>query len=382
MADEDQRFIPRPIAALTGICAVVTALAIGIFAFLLPANRVRRDYAPSECTVISALIACRGECRNATVTSPDFEGRATIFLDGRGSAPCSTIASCDESFSCRYRVEQNGVAVREDISAFPLGMILFLALAGVITLGLLVYLVHDILRHFGIDLTSSSTLRVVLFVPAGADGNALAAEVTARWPRVEARGLSYRTYIQEEDKVAVAARRTFTTPAKSGATGLVFIVTADGRNEKAVLNAVPDSFYRVLVLPSLEDCLQNRSVTTASARLGQETRNVEEVLVGAISSKVDSTTAASEIEAAHESLVAMAADFDSVYTVGTLEFGNHAWVAMRALRPYIPIRTMIVSYCERIRGKLGRLGQRLTHVICCRCGSENDRSESSVAPKL
>lgn len=366
MSDTDPRFIPRPIAILSALLAILAALTIGIVAFLLPAHRIRRDYTATTCTAIHATLACSGACRNLTVVSSDFAGTAFLLRTGRRAAPCASAAACKEMFACRFRLQNGRAVVREAVSAFPKGMILFVSIAGVILVCLLVYLLQIALKAFGIDVLSATPIQVVLFVPPGVDAVALVGAVRARWPRVEARALSYRMYIREEGKVAVDAARAFQTPAKKGA-GLVFIVSADGRNEGAVLDAVPESFYRVLVIPSLEDCLQAACAGiegTQDARL-QQGSQADETLARSVSSRADSAVADREVRAACLSLEEMASQFDSVYSVGAWEFGSHSWIAVRALSPYVPLRVGIVSFAERVKIGVGQASNRTLEFLCC-----------------
>lgn len=357
MLQERGTFIPRGIVVLAATLGIICALLIGVFAFLLPAVRIRREYVAATCMVVSASISCGGECRNATVASSSFPGLAIIIRSGRGTAPCDSAATCHEQFTCRFKETPDGVAVREDIAAFPPGMALFVALAGILAVGLGLYLSHDALRACGWDLTSATPVRVVLFAPPGIDVRALVCAVKARWPRVEARGLSYRTYVDEDGRVAVEALRAFETEVGPGVAGLVFCIGADGRNEQAVLDAVPETFYRVLVLPTLEDCVD--VVCGTESKKGEVNKEAHH----GVSEMTGSGVATCEVEQAHQALTQMADLFDSVYTVGALEFRNDRWIAMRAISPYVPFRLGFVSVWDRLRAAIWNASSRMLTAV-------------------
>lgn len=356
MLHERGTFIPRPIVLLVGTFGIICALLIGFLAFFLPASRVRRYYALANCTVISASISCDGECRRAIVISPSFEGESVIILSGKGTAPCTSDASCDEEFRCRYKETTNGILVRETVSAFPLGLTLFVALAGILAVGLALYISHDALRACGLDLTSGTPVFVVMFMPPGVGLPALVQEIKARWPRIEARGLSYRTYDDVDGHVPVDALRAFQTEARPGAAGMVFCVGAHGRNERAILDAVPDNFYRVLLLPRVEDCVD--------LVCGGDSQNEEHCHDQRLDPEnIGPNLAVCEVEQAHKALSDMAGQFDSVYAIGALEFGNNSWIAMRAVSPYVPFRLGIVSFVDRLAIAFKGAGNRILTAI-------------------
>lgn len=353
MLHERGTFIPRQIVVLVGSLGIICALLIGFLAFFLPASRIRRDYTLATCTVISASVSCDGECRNAVVTSPSFAGESAIVLPGRRTAPCNSAAACREKFPCRFKKTSNGVAVREDVSAFPTGLALFVALACVLALALGLYLSHDALRACGVDLTSANPVFVVVFTPPGVDVPALVRAIKARWPRLEARGLSYRTYVDEDGHVAVEALRAFQTEARPGAAGLVFCIGADGRNERVVLDAVPEMFYRVLVLPRVEDCVE-----VVCGVDGRHDVHEHDQKVSAENSE-GADVATCHVEQANKALTDMADLFDSVYSVGALEFGNDRWIAMRAVSPYVPFRLGFMSFWDRLTAAVRHVSGRV-----------------------
>lgn len=353
----DPRFIPRPILFLTAFLALFSAVTIAIVAFVLPARRIRREYAAATCTALSATLACAGACRNLTVVSPSFNARATLLRNGRGLAPCFSAGTCAEVFACRFRVLSGAVALREDVASVPAGAVLFLVLAAAILLALGVYVVQAVLKALGVDLTSAPPVLVAIFHPPGLDAVLLTAAVRARWPGVEARGLSYRLS-DDVGGVPDAAAAAFGTPGKLRS-GVVFFVLADGRTEQAVLDAVPDAFYRVLVLPVLDDCLECASGPDADGNGGAGG------LVRVLSSRGDAPVAEVEVRAAYRSLEELSARFDSVYSVGSWEFGNYSWIAVRALSPYVPLRVSIMSFGERVRAGFGEVSARVVEAMCC-----------------
>lgn len=373
MAETSKPFIPRTVITLCVFLSVSACVTIGILAFYLPAHRIRRDYSLTFCIANAASVSCSGECRSLTVSAPAFDSFATIILSGRRNAPCNSVDECDEQFPCRFMQTPEGVAVREEVRAFPTGLILFIILAAIQTIALFLYLANQSLLQCGIDFLSDDAVRLVIFMPPGVDSVAIVEAVRSRWPRLDARALAYRTYIEAEGRAKVDAREAFDTPPARTAQGLVFCVTADGRNDRAVLSAVPETFYRMLVLPQLEDCVR------AMCRRDGEDCVVNEVLSRQISAREGSIIATGEVEKTHHTLTEMSDHFDSVYTVGSWEFGNNMWIARRAVSPYIPLRIAITSLWMRTRIGLGIAFSRLFRSLCCfKDGDRNTMSEDAI----
>lgn len=371
MSDTPKPLIPRPIVIICAALGITASIVIGIVAFLLPAQRTRRDYQFTQCTAISATLSCTEQCRNLTLSAPPFPSPAFLIRYGRGNAPCDSIETCDERLPCRYNITSDGIVVRENVSAFPSGLTLFIVLAAIQATALLLYLLHECLVHYGVDLLSDDAVRVVVFLPMGVDASAVIHAITSRWPKIEARGLTYRTHNEGPRQVEMEARDAFSTPAERYTVGLVFCVSADGRNDEAVFNAVPESFYRVLVLPQIADCVH------AACGDMKEDPVVGEVLTEQISPQEGSRVSIDEVEKTYRGLLAMLPRFDSVYTVGSWHFDNHVWIA-RSVSPYVPLRVAFTSQWVRNRMRFSSILGQLLQVICCsRKGPRGDRDDQS-----
>lgn len=370
MSDTAKPLIPRPIVITCALLGITASIVIGIVAFLLPVQRIRRDFQFTRCTATFATLSCADQCRNLTLSASPFPSPAFLIRYGRGNAPCDSIETCDEQLPCRYNITSDGIVVRENVAAFPPGLILFVVLAAIQAIALLLYLSHECLLHYGIDLLSDNVIRVVTFLPMGVDASAVIHAITSRWPKVEVRGLSYRTYDDGPHEVEMEARDAFNTPAERYTVGLVFCVSADGRNDEAVLNAIPESFYRVLVLPQIADCVR------AACGDMKEDPVIGEVLAEQISPQEGSRINVDEVENTYRGLIAMLPRFDSVYTVGSWEFGNHVWIARRSVSPYVPLRVAFTSQWIRNRMRFSSTLGQLLHIVCC--SRENHRDDQSL----
>lgn len=344
MAQGLKKLVPRSVVILFALLGIICALLIGFLAFFLPASRIRREYELATCTVTSASVACGGECRNVTVTSSSFKGRSTLLLSGRGTAPCESTHSCDDEFLCRFKQTAEDLVVRENVSAFPLGFCLFVALACMLILMLGMYLWNDLLQACGIDLTSRSPVYVTIFTVPGMDIPSLVHAITARWPRVLAKDLSYPIVDSADAYTATDKLQTYYSETSGDIAGLVVCVSVDSGSASAVLDSVPEYVYRVLLLPRVEDYV-------AAVRKHDGDRILEDSHMQHSHASEVAMAPTCEVEDTHNALCSMADRFDSVYTIGTLEFGRNSWIAMRAVSPYISARLALVSFFDRIANR-------------------------------
>lgn len=245
--------------------AVVIALGmaaglaiIAFVAFYIPHARLRRDYAAATCTEQSAVPGCSLECRVANVTAPEFPADASglIARDGIGHAPCESAVECaDGEFSCRFKVVATApevvLAVRKEPGAFSLGFVIFMALAGVVIVLLCMWLCADCMKYFG--LKNEKKLGAVVFLPPGIELVDFTRASRRRWPNVDTRGLDFASMVTERpDQFSMTVRRVLSNACKPEMRGVIFVVKANGRTDEQVLEAVPQDWFRVLVLPPLE----------------------------------------------------------------------------------------------------------------------------------
>lgn len=387
MIDSGGKFVSRSFVLTSAALVVVALLSIGIAVFLLPGRSIRRNYKLANCTVVSAELACVSECRLATVTSQLFVGNATVELDGSGNAPCNSTAECEESFACRFRNEGGALEVREEVAAVAPGFIIFTSLAVIVICAVVAWCFHDCVRFCGADLSGNHALRLLLFFPRGVDTISLIRAITSRWPQVEARGLCYQTYIEDYERVKIEARRNFETPWAADKSGVVFCCLADGRNEASVLDAAPSGFYRVLVLPRLEDCIEaaceaseehseNRltHLTTLSSTANgfgppsspqTSVRSSPHGLLNCKSARANAKMRPGDVVASHASLVELVEVFDSVYKVGNSEVGDYSEISRRAVSPYVPLRISFVAVGIRLRTAIESVVAVVIGVLCC-----------------
>lgn len=315
-------FVPPKVILFSSTLATIAVLLISTLVFLRPALDIRRNYDLTNCTATSAALYCFGECRLINVTSAAFP-LAEIRRNGRGNAPCSTIAECDESFPCRFKNESGALHVRENVSSTPVGFILFLVLAIIIAIASVTYAIF-----LG---WQPNPVRLVLFLPPAMDIENLSSTIGKRWPIVEARSLvfNYATNQADED-----AKRAFDTPWSEKKRGVVFAVTATASHYSQILTVVPGLFYRVLIMPSLSACL-----TSHRAMAG--------CLVHDSDCPRD-RTCEDKIKEAYTRLEVATAMFDAVCVVPESKVADFQWIVKRAVPDFLPFRVVCWSTFARI----------------------------------
>ncbi|PXF45430.1 hypothetical protein BWQ96_04845 [Gracilariopsis chorda] len=342
-------FVPPKLILFSSILSTIAVLLISTLVFLRPALDIRRNYDLTNCTATSATLSCFGECRLINVTSSAFPF-AEIQLDGRGNAPCSTIAECDESFPCRFRNDSGVLLVRENVSSTPVGFILFLVLAIIIAIASITYALS-----LG---WQPNPVRLVLFLPPAMDIENVSATIGRRWPIVEARSLvfNYETHQADED-----AKRAFDTPWSEKKRGVVFAVTATASHYNQILAVVPGLFYRVLIMPPLSACLASNS---AMARC----------LVHDSECPRD-RTCEDRIKEAYTRLEVVTAMFDAVCVVPESKVADFQWIAKRTVPDFLPFRVVCWSTFARITD--GIWGGSSKRCDKCWLGSQDDMESVS-----
>lgn len=396
------------VVALFMACAMVV---VALVAFYIPHNRIRRDYTQANCTVQAAEPSCSLECRIANVTSPSFPQNSTgvIARDGKGNSPCDSVALCDENFLCRFKVLETDstgqvtLTVRSEPGRLSLGFILFVGLAGVVLLLLSVWLCADILRYCG--LKSGTKVEGVVFLPPGIELAEVTRAARHRWPIVDFRGLDFSNMVTESEAgFFITVRRILSTPSREGKRGCVFVVRANGRNDMAVMEAIPQHWYRVCCLPPLQVCLgcigasEDADLSSNGAMLSERTGgglSERTSAAGGEQSAAEQATSPSSratgfeernqvlgCEMAHRELTRMssvdAGLFDYVYSDLTVaDMKNYKQLVRSLIAPVVGLRTGIISVGVKFKQTLGQFGNSSLH----RCmGGRDDQGLPKVDP--
>lgn len=348
-----QQFIPKVVAITSAVIAIVASILISIFVFYIPHADIKDRNEAAICVVQSAKLACNKECRLVKVMSESFSDVGIVERDGRRNAPCDSEKSCDESFECLYRT--NPLVVREQIPSVSVGFVLFLTIGVVLAIPTLFFALYYSL--------SSYPVRVILFVPQGVNVVLLTDSIREVWPPLDARGLKYidAQWNENTNQMQHAVYRAIESPWIPDKLGMVIVIVAAADNYQAILDAVPQSFYRVLVIPQLEACLKEEL-----GKLQQDDKLDVENNIETNSSKSEHEKNVEEqVRTAHTKLKMMSEQFDSVYKVGELEMGSYRWIARRAMSQYVPYKIGCIAIGQRVENNLRSFGEWFLRVMCC-----------------
>lgn len=389
--------VSRRFVVLTALAMAAGLVIIALAVFFVPHARVRRDYAPAACTEIAAVPSCALECRIANVTAPEFPAGASALLarDGIGRAPCESAVECGGgAFACRFKVVATApevvLAVRKEPGAFSLGFVVFMALAAVVLALLCVWLCADFMRYCG--LKSEHKLGAVVFLPPGIELFEVTRAARWRWPNVATRGLDFASVVTERpDQFYVTVRRVLGHACKPEMRGVIFVVKANGRTDEQVLEAVPQDWFRVLVLPPLE-VITSQFTAPAAEEAGAEPDTPPaagaDVNPGSVTLPVEvqqpdlmrrpaglgagfqERNRLLEAETAYRELTRLSNEdaglFDHVHTsMKAKDLTNYPRLVRDICGPVIGLRTASLAWSMRVRRTVHGIGSSILRLVMC-----------------
>lgn len=388
--------VSRRFVVLTALAMAAGLVVIAFAVFFVPHARARRDYAPAACTEQAAVPSCSLECRVANVTAPEFPAGASALLarDGIGRAPCESAVECGGgAFACRFKVVATApevvLAVRKEPGAFSLGFVIFMALAAVVLVLLCVWLCADFMRYCG--LKSSEKLSAVVFLPPGIELFEVTRAARRRWPNVATRGLDFSSVVTERpDQFYVTVRRVLGHPCKPEMRGVIFVVKANGRTDEQVLEAVPQDWFRVLVLPPLEVITSQFTAAPTAETSGEPQTppafggelNPESVTLSVeaqpdlmrrpagLGAGFQERNRLLEAETAHRELTRLSKEeaglFDYVHTsIKVKDLTNYPQLVRAMCGPVIGLRTASLAWSMRMRRSVHGVGTRILRLVMC-----------------
>lgn len=388
--------VSRRFVVLVALAMAAGLVIIAFAVFFVPHAQVRRDYAPAACTEVAAVPSCSLECRVANVTAPEFPAGASALIarDGIGRAPCASAVECGgDAFACRFKVVATApevvLAVRKEPGAFSLGFVVFMALAAAVLVLLCVWLCADFMRYCG--LKSEHKLRAVVFLPPGIELFEVTRAARWRWPNVATRGLDFSSVVTERpDQFYVTVRRVLGHACKPEMRGVIFVVKANGRTDEQVLEAVPQDWFRVLVLPPLEVITSQFTAPAAEDACAEPhtpPASGGELNPGSVSLSVEAQpdlmrrpaglgagflerNRLLEAETAFRELTKLSNEdaglFDHVHTsMKAKDLTNYPRLVRDICGPVIGLRTASLAWIMRVRRSAHSFGSNILRLVMC-----------------